>query len=280
MQEKEVTANMNTVCGLFGRSKQGYYQHRSIIKKQQVLVDDIILAVKRIRAAQPFIGVRKLQYMLVESGINVGRDKLFSTLRAHNMLSQVYRRRCYTSIGRRSKYPNLVKLMGTAQRVGEIIASDITYLRTQKGFVFLSLTSDHYSDSILGYSLQKDLGAQGPALALKQAMKKLRQVRTSKHVPSGIHHSDHGCQYTSNRFQRALRKYSYLTSMTGAGKCYDNAKAERINGILKHELGLKRNFRDFDDASRYVKDAIRIYNEDRIIITQNYHTPDEILKAA
>ena len=68
--------------------------------------------------------------------------------------------------------------------------------------------------------------------------------------------------------------------MTGPGKCYDNAKAERINGILKHELGLERRFNDFDDALRYVEEAVRIYNEERLIITQGYRTPNEILNAA
>ncbi|MCD4829783.1 MAG: IS3 family transposase [Candidatus Cloacimonetes bacterium] len=278
-QESEVAANMQTICGLFGRSKQSYYQYRKRFARRQALVEDIVSAVQRIHAKQPFVGARKLQHMLVTSGLQVGRDRLFDILGDYGMLSPIYRSHRRTSLGRRSQYPNLVK-EAVVRRIGEIIASDIMYIRTRKGFVYLSLTSDQYSDAILGYSLQPDLGTQSPALALRRAMKKLRQAGISVETKGCIHHSDHGRQFTSNRFQKALRGYGYRTSMTGPGKCYDNAKAERINGILKHELGLKQRFRDYDDALRHVEEAIRIYNEERLIITQDYRTPRDILNAA
>lgn len=265
---------MVKICKLFSYTKQGYYQHKKHLEKSQRLINKVILEVKQIRADQHHIGVRKLHYLLVEKEINIGRDKLFDILRDHNMLSTVYRRKCRTSTGKRSKYPNLVKANGPAQRIGEIIASDITYLHTKKGVVYLSLTSDHFSDSILGYSLQKDLSTQGPIIALHQAMKVL-----CKNIQV-IHHSDHGTQYTSNQFQQTLSQYNYRTSMTSIGKCYDNAKAERINGILKHELGLNKIFKDFDEALLYVKDAIKIYNEKRIIIAKGYKTPFDILNVA
>lgn len=275
---------MVKICRYFGRSKQGYYQHKQVLKKKQLLIDQIIPAVKQVRANQPFIGVRKLQYMLESKDITVGRDALFDILREYNMLSKVYRRKCFTSTGSKSKYPNLAKAMGPAQRVGEILVSDITYLRTKKGFAYLSLTSDSFSNSILGYSLQNDLGTQGPLLAFEQARKKLGIMKSSKDAnwlrPIGIHHSDHGSQYTSNKFQKALYNCCYLPSMTGVGKCYDNAKAERINGVLKHELALKKTFEDFDEAVKYLKDAIKIYNNERIIISNGYKTPAEMLKVA
>lgn len=265
---------MIKICKLFDYTKQGFYKHRKYFENYQRLVDKVISEVKLKRADQHHIGVRKLQYMLGENGINIGRDKLFDILRDHNMLSTVYRRKYITSTGRRSKYPNLVKSHNPVQEVGEIIASDITYLHTKKRPVYLSLTSDHFSGSILGYSLQQDLSTKGPLQALYQAKKVLCNKRYV------IHHSDHGVQYTSNQFQQTLRQYNYRTSMTGIGKCYDNAKAERINGILKHELGLNRVFRDFDEALVYVKDAIKIYNDKRIIITKGYKTPFEILNVA
>lgn len=274
MKEKKVSANMEIVCGLFDHTKQGYYKHRKFLEKEQQLIDRIIPEVTKKRGDQPCVGVRKLQYMIAEEGIIVGRDKLFNILKSYGMLSEVYRRKCRTSTGSCSKYPNLIKAIGPAQRVGEIIASDITYLLTKKGFVYLSLTSDHFSDVILGHSLQRDLGKQGPLIALHTAMTILGKTEP------GIHHSDHGSQYTSTLFQETLGKYGLLTSMTGIGKCYDNAKAERINGILKHELGLKKIFKDYEEALLYVKDAIKIYNRERLIITKGYKTPYEILSAA
>ncbi len=268
---------METICRMFGRTKQGYYRHKIILQERQELLTKIIPAVKLIRASQAYIGVRKLQYMLAQKGVKVGRDNLFDILREMGLLSTVYRKKCNTSTGKRSKYPNLLKTFGASQRVGEILASDITYLKIKSGFVYLSLTSDMYSDYILGFSLQKNLGAQGPVLALKQAMGKLKKQNPNI---TGIHHSDHGTQYTSNKLQNEVMKYGYLTSMTGVGKCYDNAKAERINGVLKHELNLNKTFRNYEEALLYVKDAIKIYNEQRIIITQNYRTPYEVINAA
>lgn len=269
---------MQVICGLFGRSKQSYYQHRKRMDRLQTQVEEIVCAVRRIRTTQPCVGARKLQYMLKALGLEVGRDRLFEILKDHGLLSTVYRSYRRTSLGSRSQHPNLVK-DAVVHRVGQIIASDITYIRLQRGFAYLSLTSDQYSDAILGYSLQPDLRTHGPALSLKRAMRSLRKAGAAD-IKDCIHHSDHGTQFTSNCFQNALRRYGYRTSMTGPGKCYDNAKAERINGILKHELGLERTFRDFDDAQKYIEEAVRIYNEERLIITQGYRTPNEILKAA
>jgi len=270
----KVKTSMKVLCGLFGYTYQAFYKHRKYLRREQLMIDIVIPEVVRIRGNQPHVGCRKLHYMLNEIGIAVSRDKLFGILRDYGLLSRVYRRKCRTSNGKRSSFPNLIKVFGPAQRVGDIIASDITYLSTKKGFVYLSLTSDHYSDSILGYSLQKNLDKSGPLIAFHQA------VATLGNRAFGVHHSDHGSQYTSNKFQKAVDKTDYLTSMTGIARCYDNAKAERINGILKHELGLKKEFKDFDEALLYVKDAIRIYNEERIIITKGYKTPYEILSAA
>ena len=91
-----------------------------------------------------------------------------------------------------------------------------------------------------------------------------------------MHHSDKGSQYTSNWFQSKLSKKGKDVSMTGAGKCYDNAIAERINGVLKTELSLKKIFSNYNEALGYVKSAIDIYNNLRIIRTKGYRTPHEI----
>jgi transposase InsO family protein len=271
MQAIGIKASMEKVCSKFGRSKQGFYQHREYLKRRQRLLDEIIPAVKQIRVDQPSVGIRKLQFHLAERDIRVGRDRLSDILREHGLESKAYRRKCTTSTGSRSNYPNLLKTFGSAQRAGEILVSDITYLSTKKGFVYLSLTSDAYSNAILGYSLERNLGSQGPLTALDQALKALGPIKV------GIHHSDHGTQYTSNAFQNVLFVNNILVSMTGKGKCYDNAKAERINGVLKHELYLDRNFEDYDEALLYVNHAIYIYNNERVILSKGMQRPFEIL---
>lgn len=265
------------LCNYFHITRQGYYKRRHYLSQNKVFESKVLKAVKLIRVDQPQVGCRKLQDMIRSSGIEIGRDRLFEILRRNKMLSKVYRRKCRTSSGTGAgeKHPNLIKEHAPVEEPGEIIASDITCLYTRRCRLYLSLTSDYFSDSILGYSLRKDFSTEGPLTALNQARKKLGKNKTTV-----IHHSDHGSQYTSNQFQDALRKYGYKTSMTGIGRCYDNPKAERINGILKHELGLKKIFRNYEETLIYVKDAIKIYNEKRIIITKDYKTPYEILNAA
>lgn len=268
---------VNHLCNYFHITRQGYYKCRRYLFQTKFFESRVLKAVRMIRAEQPQVGCRKLQDMIRSSGIEIGRDRLFGILRKNKMLSKVYRRKYLTSSGSRSgeRYPNLIKEKALVEEPGDIIASDITCLYTRRCRLYLSLTSDYFSDSILGYSLRKDFSTEGPLSALNQAKKILGKKKTTV-----IHHSDHGTQYTSNLFQDTLRKYGYQTSMTGIGKCYDNPKAERINGILKHELGLKKIFRDYEEALVYVKDAIRTYNEKRIIITKGYKTPNEILNAA
>jgi transposase InsO family protein len=266
------------LCDYYHITRQGYYKRRQYLINNKIFESRVLKAVKLIRAEQPELGCRKLQDMLRSSGLMIGRDRLFDLLRRNNLLSQVYRRKKYrtsSGTGTGVKHPNLVKDHAPVKEPGDIIASDITCLYTKRRRLYLSLTSDYCSDYILGYSLRRDYSTDGPLAALKQARKKLGKKKTSV-----IHHSDHGSQYTSDKFQETLIKYGYKPSMTGIGKCYDNPKAERINGILKHELGLKRVFRDYAEALIYVKDAIKIYNEKRIIITKGYKTPNEILNAA
>ncbi len=265
------------LCNYYHITRQGYYKRRQYLTINKVFESKVLKAVKLIRAEQPEVGCRKLKDMIRSSGLFIGRDRLFDLLKRNKMLSQVYRRKYRTSSGTGTgvKHPNLVKEHAPVEEPGEIIASDITCLYTRRSRLYLSLTSDYYSDYILGYSLRRDYSTEGPLVALNQARKKLGKKKTAV-----IHHSDHGSQYTSDKFQDALIKYGYKPSMTGIGKCYDNPKAERINGILKHELGLKRVFRDYAEALIYVKDAIKIYNEKRIIITKGYKTPNEILNAA
>jgi len=269
--------SVDQICGYFHITRQGYYKHRRNLARNKLFESKVLRTVKLIRADQPHVGCRKLQNMISTLGITVGRDRLFDILRKNKMLSKVYRSKFNSSSNSEGvvKYPNLVKEHAPIQEPGEIIASDITVIYTRKSRLYLSLTSDYFSDYILGYSLCEDFSTKGPLSALVQARQKLGKKKTAV-----IHHSDHGSQYTSNLFQDTLRKYGYQTSMTGIGKCYDNPKAERINGILKHELDLKRIFRDYEEAFIYVRDAIKIYNEKRIIITKDYHTPHEILNVA
>lgn len=270
----DIKLNISKTCLLFGKTKQRFYQYEKYRKKEEELKINIISNVKQIRADVGHCGGRKLQHYLGKRGIDIGRDKLLDILRENNLLSKCYRKKVVTSDGKKSVYPNLLKHYSKPIIPGEILVSDITYLKTKHGHLYLSLTNDLKSNTILGYSLEKDLGTQGPVKAFKMALKKINKEKLK------IHHSDKGSQYTSNWFQSMLSREGIDVSMTGAGKCYDNAVAERINGVLKTELSLNKIFSNYEESLSYVKSAISIYNNKRVIRKKDYKTPNEIFHEA
>lgn len=271
---ENIKLNMIKTCSLFGKSKQSFYRYKNYQLQKQSFEHKVVSTVKQIRAEVGECGARKLQVYLHNKGIDIGRDKLFDLLRENCLQAKCYRKRINTSDGKKSIYPNLLKQYDKVIKPGNILVSDITYIKIRTGHVYLSLTNDLHSNKILGYSLEKDLGTQGPIKSLQMALKHSNSESVK------MHHSDKGSQYTSNMFRSKLRKNNIDISMTGAGKCYDNAVAERINGVLKTELGLNKIFANFNEALIYVKSTIDIYNRLRIIGVKGYKTPIEIYREA
>jgi transposase InsO family protein len=240
----------------------------------------VISKVKRIREKMPETGGRKLQKLLAKTEygdpIIIGRDKLFDILRFHGML---YRRpfvRIHTSVSdpRNMVYPNLLKDM-TVTHVNQVWVTDITYLHLVNGkHCYLSIMTDYYSRKIIGWSLQDNMSAESTLETFEKAYKRV------KPGIGLIHHSDKGSQYTSDKYATRLAKYGVKISMTGVNKCYDNALAERINGILKYEFGLRHTFNNMKQARRVVADAIYLYNNKRIHLSLNYETPNDFYNNA
>jgi putative transposase len=167
------------------------------------------------------------------------------------------------------KYTNLVKeVIVTA--IEELWVADITYIELENQFCYLSLITDAYSRKIVGYHLSDNLGAQGCVKALQMAL-----LHRSKFTPGLIHHSDRGIQYCSTAYTEVLHKSEILISMTENGDPYENAMAERVNGILKHEMGLNEVFVTFRHAEQNVDNAIYSYNNLRSHASCDYLTPDQ-----
>jgi transposase InsO family protein len=148
--------------------------------------------------------------------------------------------------------------------------SDITYIRTIKGFCYLALITDAYSRKIVGYDISNSLELEGALRALKKALKSL---------PAGhdlIHHSDRGIQYCSYEYTNLLKKRGVKISMASKGDCYENALAERVNGILKQEYYLDVNFIGVKHAIKACRDAIFIYNNHRLHMALNYKIPEYV----
>jgi putative transposase len=248
---------------------------------QQREADDqaVLARVCDLRRRQPRIGTRKLQHLLQTAvkSVKVGRDRLFTLLRTHRLL--VPRRRAYHktthSHHRFRRHPNLLK-PGPEQVVPrapeQVWVADITYIPTVTGVSYLSLITDAYSRKIVGHHVHETLRTS----EVEQALKKALKARTTSH--SLVHHSDRGIQYCSNRYQQLHAEHGIRCSMTDGYDCYQNALAERINGILKTEFLLHRP-RDVAQARQMVREAISIYNEERPHQALKYKTPDAMHRA-
>lgn len=233
-------------------------------------VKDLVVTERRL---MPRVGTRKLHYLLGDKfkagGIKIGRDALFSFLKSENLL--VRRRKRYTKTTWSKhwlhKHPNLLKEF-SPQRSEQVWVSDITYVPTQKGNSYLSLVTDAFSRKIVGYHLSEDMKTENVAKSLVMAIKN----RKTK-LPL-IHHSDRGLQYCAAEYQQLLNKGNITPSMTDGYDCYQNALAERINGILKDEFLIQTYTPE--QLSKIINQSIKTYNSYRPHLSLKYKTPNFI----
>lgn len=269
---------IDQVCEQFGISRQGYYKARK--KKQRTNVEErkLIGKVLELRTQMPMLGARKLHYLLkqnIQSLLKpLGRDKFFKLLRDNNLLIKPkrYRPRTTESKHRFRKYGNLIKDI-EINGINQVYVSDITYLRTVNRFCYLFLITDLYSRRVMGEDLSETLAIEGSLRALKMATDKIKNPNGS------IHHSDRGIQYCSNIYTEKLKSLGIKISMSEQANPYDNAVAERVNGILKQEFMLDKVFPDTKTARNAVREAIKIYNENRPHMSLGYKTPEQVYNA-
>jgi transposase InsO family protein len=259
---------------LFGISRQGYYQRQQRVNKRLLELQEVKAAVIAERIYLPRLGTRKLYYRLKEQfrtrGIKIGRDELFAFLRSEHLLVKPKRSYHKTTNSKHwlHKYPNLLKNR-KPEGVDQIWVSDITYIDTIEKTAYLSLITDAYSRKIVGYHLHESLHTDGVAAALQMAVKGRARIHPL------IHHSDRGLQYCSSQYQQLLYKHRIIPSMTDGYDCYQNALAERINGILKEEFLIIKP-KDITQAKQLIDQSIKLYNERRPHLALNYQTPEQI----
>lgn len=231
--------------------------------------------VRGIRNRQPRIGVRKLHSMLgivlSENGIKMGRDKLFALLKKHGLLVKPRRRRMVTTDSNHvyRKYPNVIR-EHVPNGPEQIWSSDITYVSTERGFVYVSLVTDQYSKKVMGYHVHPTLEAHGPLAALQMAIKNRCYKET--HL---IHHSDRGVQYCGDKYSTLLKRNNIRISMSAPGNPYENAVAERVNGIFKHEFYLDSHFSTIGQVRRMLREIVTVYNTNRPHASCDYLTPEQ-----
>ena len=261
---------------MFGIDRQVYYRSvgRRVIKQDKA--QQVVSLVDEIRKSMPCIGAKKLYYLLLDKLrlMDIGRDKFFTILRANHLLIQPKRRYHITtnSHHRFRKHQNLV-LGIDINRPEQVWVADITYIGKRDTPCYLSLVTDAYSKKIMGYFVANNLNTESSVMALKMAIKQ----RTYKDFPL-IHHSDRGLQYCADQYQNILNKNKILCSMTQNSDPYENAVAERINGILKQEFMVDKYEQSLEIMKTIVKEAVNIYNQNRPHFSNYLLTPNQMHK--
>jgi len=272
-------ASIEQVCNCTHLHRDAYYKYKRRNAHRKTVEAQVMCLVKQEREIQSRVGTRKLHKALEgtfqEWGLKVGRDRLFDILRTGDMLVKRKKLTFKTtnSYHHFYKYNNLIKDMNVTAP-NQVWVSDITYIRTVKGFCYLALITDLYSRKIVGYDISDSLELVGCLRALQKA---LRQARPAAGL---IHHSDRGIQYCSNQYVAELKKRDIRISMTEENHCYENAVAERVNGILKDEFYLDQCFVNTYNASVATKNAIDIYNNKRLHLSLGYKTPNMVYENA
>lgn len=214
---------------------------------------------------------KALKGELEELNLKIGRDKLFDILRKHDMLVKPRKSYVNTTNSRHRfhTYLNLIEDF-TPTGKNQLWVSDITYIRTVNGFLYLALITDAYSRKIVGYDISDSLELEGVLRALRLALRSLPADHKL------IHHSDRGIQYCSHAYVNKLKSRGIRISMASLGNCYENAMAERVNGILKQEYYLDQTFKTKGFAVKACKQAVKIYNSQRLHMALDYKTPSYV----
>lgn len=263
------------MCDLFGRSRQAYYQRSKYNYKEEVKEEILLQLVERQRELMPKIGGRKLLELIqprLPTELSIGRDSFFDFLRRYGLLVGKRRRRIKTTYSNHwlRKYPNLIKEF-TPTQASQLWVSDITYVETLAGFVYLNLITDAYSRKIVGWAIGETLEAKYTIEALRMALKQ---------VPKGteglIHHSDRGVQYCCGDYVKILNKNQVQISMTENGDPRENAIAERVNGILKDEWLNQMKLSSIENAISELKRIVHIYNSCRPHASLDMKTPEYV----
>jgi len=267
------------LCGRVGMSRQSFYKARRQRKRRDVDADLVEQLVRAERAVQPRLGGRKLHHLckqaMAAADVRLGRDRFFEVLADRDLLLAPLPKRPRTTDSRHCLpvFTNLVKDLGL-ERPNQAWAGDITYVRTEEGFLYVSLLTDLYSRKIVGFHAGDTLETEGCLKSLEMALDQL---------PAGqavFHHSDRGCQYCSHLYVEKAQGRGLTISMTEENHCYENATAERVNGILKQEYWLGSCFRTKAQALAAVAEAVRLYNTRRPHQALKYKTPEEIHQRA
>ncbi len=259
-----------------GITKQAYSQRLKREKQREIDREKVIELVVEYRKKLPRTGTLKLyEYLkpkLLEINIKMGRDAVNDLLRSRGMLIKKTKRFYITTDSNHFffKSPNLLTDLKITHSE-QVFVSDITYIKTDQGHAYLALVTDAYSRKIMGWSLENNMKVSMVKDALEMAYKNC----SFKHK-NIIHHSDRGIQYCCPDYSQFAENKGFILSTTQQYDPYENAIAERINGILKYEFGLKNTIKSVEIAQKIVAEAVKLYNNDRMHWSLDFKKPQEV----
>jgi len=274
MNQVNRSYSLQSLCQLFGYSRQAFYKQQRVLLVQHSKDGLILQQVINIRKEQPRCGTRKLLVMLQpflrKNHLFISRDALFHLLAKNKLLIRKRKRSTHTTNSKHFfyRYPNLVAHF-TPLHAHELWVADITYIPMKERFAYLYLITDAYSRKIVGFHVSDDMRVTSAIVALQKAMD---QKPADAIV---IHHSDRGLQYCSNDYVALLKQHHARISMTQNGDPYENAMAERVNGILKTEL-ISDSYPDLKSAMQHLARCITVYNYKRVHSSINWQIPDKV----
>lgn len=260
------------MCKILKVSRSGYYtwcnrpeSKRS--KENKELVKNIRIV--HLESRQVY-GSPRVYHTLKSKGISCGKNRIARLMRENNIFSRT-KKKFKATTNSKHNYPvaaNLLNQDFQATASNQKWVADITYIPTKEGWLYLAAVLDLYNKKIVGWAMDSTMTQQLVAKALKQA------ISREKPLPGLIHHSDRGCQYASRDYQKLLKKYGIIASMSRKGNCYDNACMESFFGSLKMELVHFNSFRTRSEARQSVFEYIEIfYNRKRLHSALGYKTP-------
>lgn len=230
--------------------------------------------IKPIRERMPRYGGEKLHLDvkgdLVKNNIKMGRDGFCRFLKNNHLLVPKTKR-CFITTDSNHFYPkspNLIKDL-VPTHAEQVFVSDITYIQLEDRHAYLALVTDWYTKRIMGYKIDDNMKVG----LVKDALQMAVNNRIYDH-PNVIHHSDRGLQYCCPDYTEFAKRRGMVMSTTEKYDPYENAAAERVNGILKYEFGLIRTIPTLDIAEKMLKESVDIYNNERRHCSLGMQTPN------
>ena len=250
--------SISEMCRFFNVSRSGYYDY---VKRMNIPAKDLALA-EKIKECQEncgkTYGYRRVHIWLERQGVHYNPKTILHVMQKYNLLSVVRRKKYRNYCEHLHRYPNLLNRDFNAERPNQKWVTDISYIKTKQGTLYLSVIRDLYDNSIVAYKTGTEQNTNLVLSTIKEAKRK-EKVTAELQL-----HSDQGFQYTSHQYFKLTKSYNITPSMSRKGNPYDNALAENFFSILKTECIYRAKLESYEEARLLIAEYIHFYNHERI----------------